>query len=98
MKQFAAAMTAAKIDPNTPLVQDGYFAAYVLLAGLAHCGNDCTRSKLANIFDSLTVPMHGLAPDPFSFSPTIHQGLTKLGAYQSKTGGLPQPVGTAPVS
>jgi hypothetical protein len=92
-------MTAAKIDPNTPLVQDGYFAAYVLLAGLAQCGNDCTRPKLASVFDNLTVPMHGLAPDPFSFSPTNHQGLTKLGVYQLATrGGIPQLVGPAAVS
>ena len=96
MQQYNAAMALAKVAPNTALVQDGYFAAYVLLGGLAQCGNSCTASKLAGIFDNLTIPMHGLAPDPFSFSPASHQGLTEFGVYQQKvSGGSPELVGSA---
>lgn len=96
MKQYVAATTAAKLDPNAPLQLDGYFAAHILIGGIAACGDGCTGAKLATTFDSLTIPMHGLAPDPFTFSATNHQGLGSVGVYQADSSGVPKLLDTVP--
>jgi len=84
-----------------PIVQDGYFAAYVLVAGLKACGDNCTRQQLFNTMNNLAVQTNGLTPEPYGFTATVHQGVKNVGVYQLKdnTGGtgLPQLVATVPV-
>jgi ABC-type branched-subunit amino acid transport system substrate-binding protein len=86
MKQAVAAFGATSTDPGIPFILEGYFAAHILVTGLTKCGDGCTREKLASTLDTLTVPMNGLAPDPFSFASNNHLGLNKVGVYQLKNG------------
>lgn len=101
MQEFGAATAAAKIDPSVPIVQDGYFAAYVLVAALKACGDNCTRQQLIATFNKLTVQTNGLSPEPYGFTPTVHQGVKSVGVYQLKNNaggtGLPQLIATVPV-
>jgi branched-chain amino acid transport system substrate-binding protein len=101
MQEFGAATAAAKIDPSVPIVQDGYFAAYVLVAGLKACGANCTRQELFNTMNNLAIQTNGLTPEPYGFTATVHQGVKNVGIYQLKNSsggtGLPQLVATVPV-
>ena len=96
-KDFNAAVKAAGFDPNTPLLWHGYFAAATLIGALAQCPGDCTRQQLATTIESATIPMNGLVPEPYTFTPDRHMGLTKSGVYQLSTGATGTPAQIATV-
>jgi ABC-type branched-subunit amino acid transport system substrate-binding protein len=96
---FNAAASAAGFDPNTPLLWHGYFAAATLVGALHACPDNCTRQQLAMLMNNITIPMNSLVPEPYTFTPDRHMGLTKSGVYQLTTGetGIPSQIATVPL-
>jgi branched-chain amino acid transport system substrate-binding protein len=82
MKKFLQDTAADNVDPNGPYVLRGYIQALIISAGLKRCGFPCSGEQLQAQLDKTSIDAGGLVDGSLQLTPTNHQPVTTMAAYQ----------------
>jgi branched-chain amino acid transport system substrate-binding protein len=104
MKQYDAAMSTAKSDPDAPFAVNGYTEAAVVVAALKKCGYPCSSQQLVDTLTKLgNVNTQGLTVDAMKYTSDYYIGIqggtvyawdTATGKPKKVSGVLPLPSGS----
>jgi ABC-type branched-subunit amino acid transport system substrate-binding protein len=82
MKKFIQDTTADNVDPNGPYVLRGYIQAMLISDALKRCGFPCKGEQLQAQLDNTKIDGGGLVDGALQLTPTNHQPITTMAAYQ----------------
>jgi branched-chain amino acid transport system substrate-binding protein len=82
ISQFVRLANAEGVNPNAAYVLRGYLQGLIIGNALQRCGWPCTGAKLQAQLNKTNFNTNGIISGNVSLSPTNHQPVTSLGAYQ----------------
>jgi branched-chain amino acid transport system substrate-binding protein len=82
IKAFVDAANNAGVNPNAAYVLRGYLQGLIIGNALKRCGWPCTGAKLETALNNTNFNTHGIISVNVRLSPTNHQPVTALGAFQ----------------
>jgi branched-chain amino acid transport system substrate-binding protein len=77
---------AQQIDPNAIYVNRGFLQGMIVVAALKKCGYPCSGAQLQAQLDKVSVSTNGMLSGNLTYSPTNHEGVHLMAAYQWKPG------------
>jgi branched-chain amino acid transport system substrate-binding protein len=77
---------AQQMDPNAIYVNRGFLQGMIVVAALKKCGYPCSGEQLQARLDKVSVNTNGMLSGNLTYSPTNHEGVQQMSAYQWKPG------------
>lgn len=82
LKQFVQSANAEGVNPNAAYVLRGYLQGLIIGNALQRCGWPCSGAKLQAALNKTNFSTKGVISGNVNLSPTNHQPVTSLAAYQ----------------